>query len=68
MGLMLAVQLDNFENIEKVIQICLEKGLIIDWFLFCDSALRISPPLIIEEKEIRESCEIILQAIAEVYD
>lgn len=68
MGLMLAVQLDNFENIEKVIQICLEKGLIIDWFLFCDSALRISPPLIIEEKEIRESCEIILHAIAEVYD
>lgn len=68
LGLMLAVQLDNFENIEKVIHICLEKGLIIDWFLFCDNALRISPPLTIGEKEIRESCAIIINAIKEVYD
>lgn len=67
LGLMLAVQLDSFENIEKVIHICLVKGLIIDWFLFCDNALRISPPLIIGEKEIRESCAIIIDAIEQVY-
>lgn len=67
MGLMLAVQLDSFENIEKVIDHCLHKGLIIDWFLFCDNALRISPPLTIGMKEISHSCSIIIEAISKVY-
>lgn len=66
-GLMLAVQLDTFENIQKVIDYCLEDGLIIDWFLFCDNALRLSPPLIISEEEIMYSCETIIKAIQKVY-
>jgi 4-aminobutyrate aminotransferase-like enzyme len=31
-----------------------------DWFLFCDTAFRISPPLTITAEEIEESSGIIL--------
>ena len=65
-GLWLAVELDDFNTIQKVIEKCLEKGLITDWFLFNDRSLRIAPPLIIQEKEIVWACEIILEAIDEV--
>ena len=62
-GLMLSVQLETFEQVEKVSKQCVENGVIIDWFLHCDSALRIAPPLTIAENEIREACVIIVKAL-----
>ncbi|MES2874432.1 MAG: aspartate aminotransferase family protein [Bacteroidota bacterium] len=62
-GLMLSVQLDTFEQVENVSKRCIEQGLIIDWFLHCDTALRIAPPLIITENEIIAACKIITEAI-----
>jgi acetylornithine/succinyldiaminopimelate/putrescine aminotransferase len=66
-GLMLAVELDNFTQLRKVIDVCLENGVIVDWFLFADNCIRIAPPLIITEEEIRLSCEIINKALTKVY-
>ena len=65
-GLMIAVEFENFEIIQKIIANCLKSGLITDWFLFCNNSLRIAPPLIITKKEIKIACKIILQAINEV--
>ena len=62
-GLMFAVELRDFEFIQKVIKKCIEGGLITDWFLFSDKSLRIAPPLTITEEEIKFACEIILQAL-----
>ena len=62
-GLMLAVQLDSAEKVKKCISSCINNGLITDWFLFCDNALRISPPLTISNEQIKISCEIILEAL-----
>lgn len=62
-GLMLAIQLDNFKSVKKCIAYCLKKGVILDWFLFCDSAIRISPPLIISKTEIEFSCKIIIESL-----
>ncbi len=62
-GLMLAIQLDTFTNVENISKQCIENGLIIDWFLHCDKALRIAPPLTITTTEIKKACEIILQAL-----
>ena len=59
-GLWLAVELMSFEEVQAVIAHCLEHGLITDWFLFNDRCLRIAPPLIISEEEIRKACSIIL--------
>lgn len=65
-GLMLAVELESFELLKKVIDGCLEKGVVIDWFLFCDNSMRIAPPLIISEEQIREASRIILEVMDQV--
>lgn len=62
-GLMLAVQLSSDEKVQKCITGCLAKGVITDWFLFCGSALRIAPPLIISEEQILHSCRVILETL-----
>ncbi len=60
-GLMLAAQLDNFEQTLKLCQLCLADGLIIDWFLYANSSIRIVPPLTISKNELNIGIEIILK-------
>lgn len=62
-GLLMAVELADFALVQKTITYCIRKGVLIDWFLFNDRALRIAPPLIIQEEEIRWACQIILEAL-----
>lgn len=62
-GLMLALELESFELNKKVIDRCIENGVVVDWFLHCSNSMRIAPPLIITEKEITKACDIILEAI-----
>ncbi len=59
-GLMLAMQLANFDEVLKLCQLCLQDGLIIDWFLFATDCVRLVPPLIITEEEIEKAIQIIL--------
>ena len=61
-GLWAAVEFDSFELNKKVIDTCIENGVLTDWFLFAPNCLRISPPLIISEEQIKKACEVILQA------
>jgi acetylornithine/N-succinyldiaminopimelate aminotransferase len=63
MGLMLSIQVENFEQVENISKYCLQKGIMIDWFLHCEDALRIAPPLIISKTEIKNACQVIIQAI-----
>jgi len=65
MGLLMAVELNSSERMHWVLQHCMDKGILMDWFLFCDTALRISPPLIITEEEIRMACRTILEMLDE---
>jgi acetylornithine/N-succinyldiaminopimelate aminotransferase len=62
-GLMLAVELEDFELNKKVIDYCIEQGVIIDWFLHCSNSMRIAPPLIITPQQIQRACHIILHAL-----
>jgi acetylornithine/succinyldiaminopimelate/putrescine aminotransferase len=62
-GLMLAVEFDSFEVLKPIIDRAIQKQVITDWFLFCDNSMRIAPPLVITETQIREACDIILKAI-----
>ena len=64
-GLMMAVEFASFEVLKPIIDRAISLGVITDWFLFCDDSMRIAPPLVITENEIREACRIILQAIQE---
>lgn len=61
-GLWVAVEFDSFDTTKKIIDACIAAGLLTDWFLFASNCLRISPPLIISEQQIKKACEIILAA------
>lgn len=62
-GLWLSVQFDSFETNKRIIDRCIESGVLTDWFLFAPDCLRISPPLVITKAEIERACAIILQSI-----
>ena len=66
-GLMIAVEMQDFKTVKAVIDECILNGLITDWFLFCDNSLRIAPPLVITNEEIKMACNILLQAMDKVY-
>ncbi len=67
-GLMLAVEFESFDVLKPIIDRAIQNsqsgsGVITDWFLFCDNSMRLAPPLVISEAQIREACAIILEAI-----
>ena len=65
-GLMLAIELENEEKVNKAIKLALEEGVIIYWFLSTRNAFRISPPLTITKEEIRRSCEILIKVFNKI--
>jgi acetylornithine/succinyldiaminopimelate/putrescine aminotransferase len=62
-GLWLAIQFDSFETNKRIIDKCIENGVLTDWFLFAADSLRISPPLVITPEEIKTACEVIISSI-----
>lgn len=62
-GLMMAVQFEEFSTLKPAIDRAIRSGVITDWFLFCDSAMRIAPPLTITEEELKKACEVILASL-----
>jgi len=63
-GLMLAIEFEDEELAKKVVERSLEKGLILFYFLFTKTAIRITPPLTISEDEIIKGCKIIKKIIS----
>jgi acetylornithine/N-succinyldiaminopimelate aminotransferase len=62
-GLLLAVQMVNPQYIPFVIAHGPDYGLILDYFLFCNDAFRIAPPLTINEEEITLACSTLLRLL-----
>jgi acetylornithine/succinyldiaminopimelate/putrescine aminotransferase len=62
-GLWMAIELDSFETCKKIIDYCIENGVLTDWFLFAPNCLRISPPLTISPQQVQNACEVILSAL-----
>ncbi|MCS6822681.1 MAG: aspartate aminotransferase family protein [Cytophagaceae bacterium] len=64
-GLMIAVEFESFDILKRIIERCLEYGVITDWFLFCNNSMRIAPPLIITDEQIEQACGLIMKAVDE---
>jgi acetylornithine/N-succinyldiaminopimelate aminotransferase len=62
-GLMMAVEFENDGIVHKIVNSCLDKGIITFWFLSNPNSFRLSPPLVITEGEIEQACKIILEVI-----
>lgn len=66
LGLMMCLQLDTFDQVYAVSNYCAARGVMIDWYLHCETALRLAPPLTISAAEIDQACAVILAGIREV--
>jgi acetylornithine/succinyldiaminopimelate/putrescine aminotransferase len=64
-GLLMAVEFESFGVLKPIIDQAIVKGILTDWFLFCDNSMRIAPPLTITLPQITEACKAILEAIDE---
>lgn len=64
-GLMLGIQVVDSINISKLMKTLKKNRLIVDQFLFHESAFRIAPPLIITNDEIDKSIAIVRQTLDE---
>ncbi len=62
-GLLLAVELGDSGRLYRMMELFAEAGIMSDWFLYCDTAFRISPPLTISEEEVRDSARLIRECL-----
>ncbi|MBR5811942.1 MAG: aspartate aminotransferase family protein [Alistipes sp.] len=62
-GLLIAVELGSSERMFAMMEMFKQEGIMSDWFLYCDTAFRISPPLVITDSEIRDSVRIIRKCL-----
>ena len=65
-GLLLAVELGDSARLYRIMELFKEAGILSDWFLYCDTAFRISPPLTISDDEVRESAALIRECLDEL--
>ncbi len=62
-GLLIAVDLVSQDYAQKIIPLLAEEGVLSDWFLFCPTAFRIAPPLIINKEQAEMATDRIIGAL-----
>ena len=65
-GLMLSIELNDANLCQKLVERAYEKGLITFFFLFTNTSVRLSPPLIISDEEIEVACDKIKEVLNEI--
>lgn len=58
-----AVELGSSGKVQDMIRLLLEEGAMADWFLYCDTAFRISPPLCITQEELEFTVRVVRAAL-----
>ncbi|MGA2823451.1 MAG: aspartate aminotransferase family protein [Bacteroidales bacterium] len=65
-GLILGIEINDTGKRDKLTEILLKNGIIIDWFLFHPCTFRIAPPLTITEEECRCASDFVLKSLNEM--
>lgn len=65
-GLMIAIDFHDNKLRDRVVAECVSRGVLTEGFLFCNTAMRIAPPLVITMQQINDVCDIIIEAINSV--
>ncbi len=65
-GLWFALEMSDEKTMRRAVKVALSKGLLIDWFLFNHKSIRLAPPMIISEAEIRYACGILQEVFDEL--
>ena len=67
-GLMLALIMKNKKIAKELVIKSLDNGLILFWLLFESKAVRITPPLSVNENEIKLGCKVIINVLDQLYN
>jgi len=62
-GLMFAIEFSSEDEVYQIVREGISRGVICFWFLSTPTSFRIAPPLTISNDEIKESCQLLLDAI-----
>ena len=62
-GLFLAVRVVDPSYIPFIIAHAPDYGMVLDYFLFCNDAFRIAPPLIINDNQIADACSSLMRLL-----
>ena len=65
-GLMLALIMDDAKIAQLLVKSCINEGVLLFFLLFEPTAVRISPPLNISEKQIKKACNIIIKVLNQI--
>jgi acetylornithine/succinyldiaminopimelate/putrescine aminotransferase len=63
-GYFFAIDLEDSDKVQRVVERCLQNGLIAFWFLSCPASFRIAPPLTLSEEEMEAGLSIIIEALS----
>ncbi len=63
-GLYFAIDLVDENMVQRVVERCMQKGLITFWFLSCPWSFRIAPPIVISDEELSACLNILSDALA----
>lgn len=66
-GGMLGMELENRELTQKVVEDCLDEGIILGWTLHSDTLVRLAPPLIIDEKLLCNTLKMINDSVSKIH-
>lgn len=66
LGLMIAIELENAEQVQHVVLNGLKNGILLFWFLSTPNAFRLAPPLTLSKEEANQGCATILQLLNEI--
>ncbi len=64
LGLFWAIELKDFEQVQKAINTAMQDGLLIDWFLYAEHKLRFAPPLTVSWEELEKIIKILKNVIS----
>ena len=67
-GLMFAIEFDREERVQRIVDRCIEKGVITYFFLSCRESFRLAPPLNVSMADLELGCKLIKEAIEECAD
>jgi acetylornithine/succinyldiaminopimelate/putrescine aminotransferase len=62
-GLLLALDLKNPDHLKPAIAAMKKNGLLADWFLFNNRSIRLAPPLVISDTEVKVLCEKLAESL-----
>lgn len=62
-GLFFGVELGSPEAVQKVVEYCLDKGLLVYWFLSNPNSFRLAPPLNISDVDLQKAIRILREAL-----